>query len=94
MQIGFYAFLAREQYQSWLEIYFINMQGLFEVLSLKGLLSSGAGVPFAGQRPNFFSVLLAKPDGRVFGGCLAGPLVAAGPVQVSSTTFSLFSDAY
>lgn len=67
------------------------MQGIFEILSLKGLLSFGGGAVGTSRRPNIFGIVLAKPDGRVFGGCVAGPLVAAGPVQVGLTSFPLCS---
>jgi hypothetical protein len=38
------------------------------------------------------SVSLAKPDGRVFGGGVAGSLIAAGPIQVCSA-YSFFYES-
>ncbi|OWM68963.1 AT-hook motif nuclear-localized protein 1-like [Punica granatum] len=66
----------------------LRFEGIFEILSLKGLLSFGGAVAGAGRRPNIFSIVLAKPDGRVFGGGVAGALIAAGPVQLVVGTFT------
>ena len=41
------------------------------------------------SRSGGMSVSLASPDGRVVGGSVAGLLVAASPVQVSSLSLSL-----
>lgn len=61
-------------------------QGRFEILSL-----SGSFMPTESQgtrsRSGGMSVSLVSPDGRVVGGGVAGLLVAASSVQVSS--FSL-----
>ena len=61
--------------------FLLCLQGRFEILSL-----TGSFMPtFSGgtkSRSGGMSVSLAGPDGRVFGGGLAGLLVAAGPVQV------------
>ena len=40
------------------------------------------------SRSGGMSVSLASPDGRVVGGSVAGLLVAASPVQVSSLFYS------
>lgn len=34
------------------------------------------------HKNGMLSISLAKPDGRVFGGGVAGSLIAAGPIQV------------
>lgn len=56
-------------------------QGHFEILSLTGsfIPSESGGTR---SRAGGMSVSLAGPDGRVFGGGLAGLFIAAGPVQV------------
>ena len=55
-----------------------HFQGHFEILSLSGLFLLTEN----GQRTGGLSVSLAGPDGRVFGGRIAGPLRAASPIQV------------
>lgn len=61
-------------------------EGVFEILSL-----SGSFVPtengLTKSRSGRMSVSLAGPNGRVFGGALAGLLVAAGSVQVVVASF-------
>lgn len=56
-------------------------QGRFEILSLTGsfMQNDSGGTR---SRAGGMSVCLAGPDGRVFGGGLAGLFLAAGPVQV------------
>ena len=57
------------------------MQGRFEILSLSGpytFIEKGG----ANRKLAMLSVSLAKPDGRVFGGGIAGAMIAAGPIQV------------
>ncbi|PNY00868.1 DNA binding protein [Trifolium pratense] len=55
------------------------LQAIFELLSLTGyFLPSNAGIY---RRSGAVTVSLAFPDGRTIWGQLAGPLVAAGPVQ-------------
>lgn len=58
-----------------------HMQGRFEILSLSGsfLLSEIDGQR---SRTGGLSVSLSSSDGRVLGGCVAGLLTAACPVQV------------
>lgn len=58
------------------------VQGRFEILSLSGSYTFGemGGVH---RKNGMLSVSLAEPDGRVFGGGIAGALIAAGPTQVS-----------
>lgn len=57
------------------------MQGRFDILSLSGsfLLTEVSGQR---SRTGGLSVSLAGPDGRVLGGCVAGLLTAASPIQV------------
>nr|CAB3467949.1 unnamed protein product [Digitaria exilis] len=64
----------------------VTYEGCFEILSLAGsyLLSESAGMS---SRTGGLSVSLAGPDGRVLGGAVAGPLVAASPVQVVIGSF-------
>lgn len=70
----------------WGDTYFVLLQGVFEILSL-----SGSFVPtengLTKSRSGRMSVSLAGPNGRVFGGALAGLLVAAGSVQVTFVSF-------
>lgn len=56
-------------------------QGRFDIISISGsfLFSEDDGVR---SRNESISVSLAGSDGRVLGGVVAGPLIAAGPVQV------------
>lgn len=65
------------------------MQGRFDILSLSGsfLLSEVGGQR---SRTGGLSVSLAGPDGRVLGGCVAGLLTAASPVQVCQLFSQLF----
>lgn len=64
----------------------VTYEGRFEILSLAGsyLLSESAGMS---SRTGGLSVSLAGPDGRVLGGAVAGPLIAASPVQVVIGSF-------
>lgn len=57
------------------------MQGRFEILSLSGSYTfcEMGGVH---RKTGTLSVSLAEPDGRVFGGAIAGALIAAVPTQV------------
>lgn len=57
------------------------MQGRFEIISLSGsfLLAEDGDTR---SRTGGLSVALAGSDGRVLGGCVAGMLLAATPVQV------------
>ena len=59
------------------------MQGRFEILSLSGsfTVTETGG---ARSRTGGLSVSLAGPDGRVIGGGVAGLLMAASPIQVST----------
>ncbi|KAL1820691.1 hypothetical protein ACET3Z_015560 [Daucus carota] len=61
-------------------------EGRFDILSLSGsfLLSEVGGQR---SRTGGLSVSLSGPDGRVLGGCVAGLLTAASPVQVIVGSF-------
>ncbi|KAL8487120.1 hypothetical protein ACS0TY_023234 [Phlomoides rotata] len=61
-------------------------EGRFDILSLSGsfMLSDVGGQK---SRTGGLSTTLAGPDGRVFGGCVAGLLIAASPVQVIVGSF-------
>jgi predicted DNA-binding protein with PD1-like motif len=63
------------------------VQGRFEIISLSGsfhLAEDGD----TRSRTGGLSVALAGSDGRVLGGCVAGMLLAATPVQVCGFSFS------
>lgn len=62
------------------------MQGHFEILSLSGsfLLSESGG---RRSRTGGLSVSLAVPNGCIFGGGVAGPLIADSDVQVCFMRF-------
>ncbi|XP_047309282.1 AT-hook motif nuclear-localized protein 9-like isoform X2 [Impatiens glandulifera] len=63
----------------------LKHQGRFDLLNMSGshaLSESGSRTKIS-----IFSVMLGNPDGRVFGGVLAGSLIAAGPVQVVVASF-------
>ncbi|PIN04244.1 hypothetical protein CDL12_23221 [Handroanthus impetiginosus] len=61
-------------------------EGRFDILSLSGsfMLSDVGGQK---SRTGGLSITLSGPDGRVFGGCVAGLLTAASPVQVIVGSF-------
>jgi hypothetical protein len=65
----------------------ISSQGRFEIISLSGsfLLAEDGDTR---SRTGGLSVALAGSDGRVLGGCVAGMLLAATPVQVCGFSFS------
>ncbi|GAB4858726.1 hypothetical protein Ancab_010200 [Ancistrocladus abbreviatus] len=64
----------------------MTYEGRFEILSLSGsLMPTDNGI--MKSRSGGMSVSLAGPDGRVFGGGLAGLLIAACPVQVVLGSF-------
>ncbi|KAL1161286.1 hypothetical protein V6Z11_A07G122900, partial [Gossypium hirsutum] len=56
----------------------LTYEGRFEILTLSGS-SVVSGEPGTRQRTGLLSVSLANPHGRVFGGSVEGPLIAAGP---------------
>lgn len=64
------------------------MQGRFEILKLNGSFIFGE---FSNNhKSGMLSISLAKPDGGVFGGGVAGSLIAAGPIQVWFASFHLY----
>ena len=67
------------------------MQGCFDIVSMTGsyLPSKTDGVS---SLKGGFAISLVGADGRIFGGGLAGPLIAASPVQV--TIFHLYLAPY
>ncbi|KAJ6346341.1 hypothetical protein OIU78_008888 [Salix suchowensis] len=64
----------------------LRYDGPFEILSLSGsfTFSETGG---SNRKNGMLSVSLAKPDGRVFGGGVAGSLIAAGPIQLIIASF-------
>ncbi|MBA0548494.1 hypothetical protein Golob_019592 [Gossypium lobatum] len=56
----------------------LTYEGRFEILTLSGS-SVVSGEPGTRRRTGLLSVSLANPHGRVFGGSVEGPLIAAGP---------------
>ncbi|GER45400.1 AT hook motif DNA-binding family protein [Striga asiatica] len=64
----------------------LTYEGRFEILTLTGsyTVSDNNGIK---SRAGGLSVSLASPDGRVIGGCLAGMLMAASPIQVVIGSF-------
>jgi len=63
------------------------VQGCFEILALNGSFTIWEGRICARPEISLVSVMLARPDGQVFGGRVAGPLTAAGPTQVLFSYF-------
>ncbi|CAH8331417.1 unnamed protein product [Eruca vesicaria subsp. sativa] len=64
----------------------VTYEGRFEILSLSGsfLLLENNGQR---SRTGGLSVSLSAPDGNVLGGCVAGLLIAASPVQIVVGSF-------
>ncbi|KAJ6985979.1 hypothetical protein NC653_023797 [Populus alba x Populus x berolinensis] len=60
--------------------------GPFEILSLSGSFTSSE-TGGSNRKIGMLSISLAKPDGRVFGGGVAGSLIAAGPIQLIIASF-------
>lgn len=73
-------------------MWFVFMQGLFDILTISGSFSLSEG----GQqsRTGGLSISLACQDARFLGGCVAGPLIAASPVQVCKVGFELFHSIF
>jgi predicted DNA-binding protein with PD1-like motif len=65
----------------------IKYEGRFEILALSTSYIVATDGSFRNRTGNL-SVSLASPDGRVIGGAIGGPLIAASPVQVWFTLFS------
>uniref|UniRef100_A0A1J3FW14 AT-hook motif nuclear-localized protein n=1 Tax=Noccaea caerulescens TaxID=107243 RepID=A0A1J3FW14_NOCCA len=64
----------------------LTYEGLFEILSLSGSFMETENQGSRG-RSGGMSVSLAGPDGRVVGGCVAGLLIAASPIQLVVGSF-------
>ncbi|XP_042421205.1 AT-hook motif nuclear-localized protein 19-like [Zingiber officinale] len=62
----------------------VALHGRFEIISLTGTFLPGPSPPGA----TGLTVYLAGGQGQVVGGSVVGPLMAAGPVMVVSSTFS------
>ncbi|KAK1265287.1 putative DNA-binding protein ESCAROLA [Acorus gramineus] len=62
----------------------VSLQGRFEILSMSGAFLPPPSPPGA----KGLTVYLAGGDGRVVGGTVVGPLVAAGPVMIIAATFA------
>ncbi|XP_062178620.1 AT-hook motif nuclear-localized protein 27-like [Phragmites australis] len=60
------------------------LRGRFELLSVTGAVLPPPAPPEASG----LAVLLSAGQGQVVGGCVVGPLVAAGPVTIFATTFA------
>jgi predicted DNA-binding protein with PD1-like motif len=60
------------------------LRGRFELLSVTGTVLPPPAPPEASG----LAVLLSAGQGQVVGGCVVGPLVAAGPVTVFAATFA------
>ncbi|KAF0931438.1 hypothetical protein E2562_004565 [Oryza meyeriana var. granulata] len=60
------------------------LPGRFELLSVTGTVLPPPAPPGASR----LSVLLSAGQGQVVGGCVVGPLVAAGPVTLFAATFA------
>ncbi|CAL5048775.1 unnamed protein product [Urochloa decumbens] len=60
------------------------LRGRFELLSVTGTVLPPPAPPEASG----LAVMLAAGQGQVSGGCVVGPLVAAGPVTVFAATFA------
>jgi len=70
---------------------FFFSKGRFEILSLSGSFMPTQNGGTKG-RAGGMSISLAGPNGNIFGGGLAGMLIAAGPVQV--TRFDYMNETY
>jgi predicted DNA-binding protein with PD1-like motif len=62
----------------------VALHGRFEILSLTGTFLPGPAPPGS----TGLSVHLAGGQGQVVGGCVVGPLTAAGPVMIIASTFA------
>jgi predicted DNA-binding protein with PD1-like motif len=62
----------------------VALHGRFEILSLTGTFLPGPVPPGS----TGLTVYLAGGQGQVVGGCVVGPLTAAGPVMIIASTFA------
>ncbi|XP_038717663.1 AT-hook motif nuclear-localized protein 11-like [Tripterygium wilfordii] len=67
---------------------FVRYDGYFQILSLNGIFifSEVDGTPTP-RNNGYLSIVLAHPDGGVFGGAVTGCLIAANPIQLVVGTF-------
>ncbi|XP_020252924.1 AT-hook motif nuclear-localized protein 10-like isoform X3 [Asparagus officinalis] len=63
----------------------LEMPGRFEILSISGLLTKSIG---PGSKIDGLTIMLAGPNGKVFGGRLSGLLIVASSVQVIIGSFA------
>ncbi|XP_010534520.1 PREDICTED: AT-hook motif nuclear-localized protein 15-like [Tarenaya hassleriana] len=63
----------------------VSLVGRFEILSMSGAFLPTSRSPAAAAG---LTIYLAGGQGQVVGGCIAGPLMASGPVIVIAATFS------
>ncbi|KAL3718237.1 hypothetical protein ACJRO7_003381 [Eucalyptus globulus] len=64
----------------------LTYEGCSEILALNGSFTIWEGRICTRPEVSLVSVMLARPDGQVFGGGVAGPLTAAGPTQIVVAT--------
>lgn len=62
----------------------VALHGQFEILSLTGTFLPGPAPPGS----TGMTVYLSGGQGQVVGGCVVGPLTAAGPVMIIASTFA------
>ncbi|KAL3718241.1 hypothetical protein ACJRO7_003385 [Eucalyptus globulus] len=65
----------------------LTYEGCFEILALNGSFTIWEGRICMRPEVSLVNIMLARPDGQVFGGRVAGPLTAAGPTQIVVATF-------
>ncbi|XP_030522630.1 AT-hook motif nuclear-localized protein 10-like isoform X2 [Rhodamnia argentea] len=65
----------------------LSYEGYFQILALNGSFTIREGRICTHPELSLVNVMLAMPDGRVFGGGVAGPLIAAGPTQLVAGNF-------
>ncbi|ONI01035.1 hypothetical protein PRUPE_6G117900 [Prunus persica] len=64
----------------------LRFKGRFQILTLSGSFVYDATQNRRGKN-GMLSVALCHPDGNIFGGAVAGALIAAEPVQIIATSF-------
>ncbi|XP_047328970.1 AT-hook motif nuclear-localized protein 25-like [Impatiens glandulifera] len=62
----------------------VTLQGRFDILSLTGTVLPPPAPPTAGG----LSIFMAGGQGQVVGGCVAGPIIAFGPVTLIAASFA------
>lgn len=65
----------------------LTYEGCFEILARNGSFIIWEGRICARPEVSLVSIMLARSDGQVFGGRVAGPLTSAGPTQIVVATF-------